>query len=67
MPKLKIEGMSCGHCATTVKSALERVPGVAEARVRLEEGTADVLGDVDLHELVAAVEAEGYGASAASS
>ena len=60
--KLEISGMSCGHCVSHVKSALEGIEGVSEADVSLESHEADVtLSDqvVDA-DLVAAVEAAGY-------
>jgi copper chaperone len=44
---LKIEGMTCGHCVRSVRSALEGVPGTtvqdvntAEARVQFESDAA---------------------------
>ncbi|HEX7040556.1 MAG TPA: heavy-metal-associated domain-containing protein [Trueperaceae bacterium] len=60
---LRIEGMSCNHCVAAVKGALERVPGVAEARVDLATGTARVVGTADAAQLVAAVTGEGYRAA----
>lgn len=64
MTTLKVEGMTCGHCVAAVKKALESVPGVAEARVDLDAGTAEVRGEAPLGALMSAVEAEGYKASA---
>ena len=60
--KLEITGMSCGHCVSHVKSALEGVEGVSQADVSLENHEAEVtLSDpvVDA-DLIAAVEAAGY-------
>jgi copper chaperone len=60
---LKIKGMSCGHCVHTVKSALEAVDGVEEARVDLRGARAVVDFDDDLTtpvDLARAVTAEGY-------
>jgi Cu2+-exporting ATPase len=39
---MKIQGMMCGHCEARVKKALEAVPGVQEAVVSHEAGTAVV-------------------------
>lgn len=39
---MNIEGMMCGHCEARVKKALEGVPGVKEAQVSHEKGTAVV-------------------------
>jgi copper chaperone CopZ len=60
--QLKISGMSCGHCVSHVKSALEGVEGVSEADVSLENDAAQVTlsDDVVDGDLIAAVEAAGY-------
>lgn len=63
MTELKIDGMTCGHCATAVQRALERVAGVNAATVDLASGHAKVDGDVALSALVAAVQDEGYRAA----
>ena len=39
---MEIKGMMCGHCEATVKKALEKLPGVEEAVVSHEKGTAIV-------------------------
>lgn len=39
---MKIEGMMCGHCEANVKKTLEALPGVVEAVVSHEKGTAVV-------------------------
>ena len=63
MTQLKVEGMTCGHCQSSVKRALESVEGVQGAEVNLADGTARVEGDADPAKLVAAVQEEGYQAS----
>lgn len=66
MTELEIDGMSCGHCQAAVARALEAVPGVqAPVEVVLEAGRAWVEGDVPLAAMIAAVMAEGYGATLA--
>ncbi len=62
MIKLKIEGMTCGHCVMHVKQALGAVPGAAAVEVDLASGEARVEGAAAPEALVAAVEAEGYSA-----
>ena len=60
---LKISGMTCGHCVRTVKEALEKVDGVEDARVDLEEGRAVVAYDAartSSRALANAVMNEGY-------
>ena len=66
MTQLKVTGMTCGHCQSAVKSALESVEGVQKAEVDLESGVARVEGNADASKLINAVEEEGYQASAAS-
>ena len=59
--KLKIEGMTCGHCAMAVKQALAAVAGVqAPVEVSVEQGEAVVSGSPDPQALKAAVVEEGY-------
>ena len=61
MVELKIEGMSCGHCAEAVRKALAAVHGVREVtEVSVEQGSARIEGDADPKLLIAAVEEEGY-------
>ena len=59
---LKISGMTCDHCVSHVKSALESIEGVSEADVSLESHEAEVTrpGDVIDADLSAAVEEAGY-------
>ena len=60
--KMKIEGMTCGHCEARVKKALESLPEVAEAKVSHESGTAVVTlsAEVDDGALKKAVEDQDY-------
>ncbi len=64
--RLKITGMSCGHCQMTVEKALAKVPGVFGAVVDLKDASADVDYDDDtatIEDLTAAVEKAGYAAT----
>jgi copper chaperone CopZ len=66
--RLKISGMSCGHCAQTVEKALRNRTGVRDATVHLDSGTAEVQydeHDVVPEQLIAAVVEEGYAAALA--
>jgi copper chaperone len=58
--ELKVEGMTCNHCKTSVEKALKSVPGVENAEVDLQEGKAKVQGNAPVDQLVAAVQEEGY-------
>lgn len=63
MIRLKIEGMSCGHCASAVREALAGVAGVE--RVVDVDPAADeaaIEGRADTQALIAAVEEAGYSA-----
>ena len=64
--RLKITGMSCGHCQMTVEKALAKVPGVFGAVVDLKDASADVDYDDDtatIEDLTAAVATAGYSAT----
>jgi copper chaperone CopZ len=66
--RLAVSGMSCGHCADTVKNALLNQTGVRNATVHLESGTAEVQyeeREVIPEQLIAAVSEEGYPATVA--
>ncbi len=60
---LKITGMTCEHCARSVEEALNALPGV-KASVSYAGGIATVesAGQIEVGQLLAAVEAKGYGA-----
>jgi Cu+-exporting ATPase len=60
-----VTGMTCGSCARAVERALSGVPGVKSAAVDFDLGLAIVNGSAVPSELIAAVEAAGYGASVA--
>jgi copper chaperone len=63
--KLKVTGMTCGHCRMTVEKALKGVNGVYSAVVDLQDGEAEVDFDDDAattRQLVSAIEKAGYGA-----
>ncbi len=66
---LKVQGMSCEHCAHAVTSALQSIDGVRTARVDLQAGRAVIEYDesrADVARMVAAVVDEGYTAEAMS-
>lgn len=58
---LKVEGMSCGHCVSSVEGALRTVG--AAGKVDLANGTVQVEFDetsVSLDKIKAAIEDQGY-------
>ncbi len=63
--KLRVTGMTCGHCQAKVEKALKGVRGVYSAIVDLPDGEAEVDFDDDsvtTDQLVAAVIQAGYSA-----
>jgi mercuric reductase len=65
--QIKISGMTCDHCAASAQAALNALPGV-KAEVSYETGLAEVEAPktVATQQLIAAVEAKGYGAQLAT-
>mgnify|MGYP001048091934 CR=1 FL=1 len=64
MLKLKVQGMTCGHCVMHVKQAIAKVPGVqGPVEVSLEKGEALVNGAPSVEAVLAAVVEEGYTAT----
>ena len=63
--KLRVSGMHCGNCQAKVEQALREVAGVYSVVVDLPDGEAEIDFDDDsvtTTQLVAAVQAAGYGA-----
>ena len=58
--RIEIDGMTCDHCVRAVKTALQAIPHVTEARVEI--GTAVVVSDapVSRDALDGALSEEGY-------
>ncbi|GAC1418621.1 MAG: hypothetical protein NVSMB57_13220 [Actinomycetota bacterium] len=60
---LKIDGMTCGGCESSLKEALERLDGVQVIEVSHQEGTAEVLYEPEhasIDALAQAVDEAGY-------
>jgi copper chaperone len=45
MITIKINGMKCQHCVSSVTKALENIDGVSDVSVNLETGEASYSGD----------------------
>ena len=60
MPTVKINGMSCQHCVSSVRKALEDVPGVKNVQVNLEKGEASYDGEVAKKQVNSAITAVGF-------
>lgn len=60
---LTVNGMSCEHCKTAVKNALNALSGISNVIVNLDEKTVDLSYDeseVTVDEIKEAIEAQGY-------
>ena len=61
--ELKIDGMRCNGCVTSVQRALSEISGVTDADVRLDEGRALIRGDgFSVQELIDAMASLGFDA-----
>lgn len=63
--KIKVEGMSCGHCVKRVEKALNAIDGVTGVVVDLTLGQVDLdmNRDIDFRVLHDAVDEAGYDAT----
>lgn len=64
---LDVQNMSCSVCPITVKKSLQRVPGVTDAKIDLDRGTATVrfdTGKADVAALVKATTEAGFPSTA---
>ena len=60
---LKVDGMSCEHCARAVTNAVAGIAGTANVSVNLKAGTASFdfdSGKASLDAIAAAITEEGY-------
>ena len=61
MTRLRVSGMTCGHCESAVQRALAGVPGVTRVvAVSRGESLAVVEGQADSAALLEALREEGY-------
>ena len=63
MEQYNVTGMSCAACSARVEKAVSHVPGVTSCSVSLLTNSMGVEGTASPAEIIAAVEAAGYGAS----
>ena len=61
MIELKIERMTCGGCAATVRAAVLEVAPTARMEIEIATGTLRVEGDADEARVRAAIQQAGYG------
>lgn len=61
---LAVTGMTCDHCVTAIRNAVEELPGVESALVDLDAKSAVVEGNaLDAGAIIAAIKEEGYEAT----
>lgn len=60
METLTVEGMSCGHCVSTVTKAVHDVDPVARVSVDLATRKVDIESAVSRDQLATAIENAGY-------
>jgi copper chaperone len=63
---IEVRGMSCGHCASAITSAVSTLRGVAGVEVDVPGGTVRVDGTPDSAEVIAAIEDAGYDVATAA-
>ncbi len=63
MRKFEISGMSCAACSSRVEKAVSKLDGVESCSVSLLTNSMVVQGDATSAEIMAAVQAAGYGAA----
>lgn len=63
MQQFNVSGMSCAACSARVEKAVNSLPGVSECSVSLLTNSMGVSGTASEADIIAAVEAAGYGAS----
>ena len=59
---VKIEGMSCMHCAKKVENAIKEIKGVKSVKVSLEDKQAEIISkeEIDNETLKSTIEDLGY-------
>ena len=67
MEQYTVTGMSCAACSARVEKAVSKVAGVRTCSVSLLTNSMGVEGSASSQEIIAAVEAAGYGAALKSS
>ncbi|UPW09017.1 heavy-metal-associated domain-containing protein [Gordonia terrae] len=57
-----VTGMTCGHCAASVREEIEALPGVTSVEVTVDDGSVRVSADRELgrDEVATAVTEAGY-------
>lgn len=57
---IKVDGMSCSHCASNVKNALLSIKGIKTVDINLESKMVKIIGQFDLNDVKIKIEELGY-------
>lgn len=59
---ITVSGMTCGHCASSVREEIEEIAGVTDVQVDVASGRVDITSEAALDEaaVTAAVVEAGY-------
>lgn len=60
--KFRIEGMTCGHCVSTLSRAIQAIDPAAKVNAQLGERMLSVSTSVAIDDVQRAIEAAGYSA-----
>lgn len=64
---LNVQGMSCGHCVSTITAAVTPLAGVTAVDIDLPGGRVTVAGTPNVAAVTTAIEDSGYDVSPARS
>lgn len=56
----QVQGMTCGHCVSAVKTAVGSVPGVQAVEIELASGIVTVTGAASESAVAQAISKKGY-------
>jgi len=62
MEEFKVTGMSCSHCAATIKDSVSKIKGVESAEIDFKNQLLFVKGDYDPKIVIDTIISLGYGA-----
>ena len=59
---VNVNGMTCGHCVSSVTNEISKIPGVTDVDVDLDVGSVEITSDepIEAADVAAAVEEAGY-------
>ncbi|BAI80382.1 mercuric reductase [Deferribacter desulfuricans SSM1] len=60
MIRLRIIGMTCQHCAKTIKKAVEGLEDVEKVNIYFPQGYAEIEGNSDVNKIIKVIEKAGY-------